>query len=392
MTDIDKLNIPRCKNYSGYKPCYSYKNCLLNGCQNDIPETRIGTKILIISLDALGNVLDNTAILPAIKRKYPSSTIYWLTLENAQKILYNIRLIDKVFTWTDEQRMILRNMEFDVLMNADKSDYACALSNEINAKQKLGFLLNKDSKIIPANQGAVYSYILGNDDQLKFRDNKRSGLDILHEVFELEYKYDEYSFKLDDEEEAFVETYKKDVNYDPDKTYVGFNTGCSNLFPNKKMTIEQHVVLINQLGRDEDKVVVLLGGKEDTERNIKIFDALDPEVKVRVISTPTTLGLRKGACFMNLADIVVSGDSFGMHMAIALRKYVIAWFGLSCASEIELYGRGEKLVPEGLECSPCWKKVCPFNLECIQMIDLNKIITLVRGFNNNRVIAVKEGV
>jgi heptosyltransferase-2 len=83
---------------------------------------------------------------------------------------------------------------------------------------------------------------------------------------------------------------------------------------------------------------------------------------------------------MEICDLVISGDSFGMHMAIALRKYVIAWFGLSCAAEIELYERGEKLVPEGLECSPCWRRVCPYNLECIDMIDLNRIIVFTRNY------------
>lgn len=383
--DINELNIPRCKKFTGYKPCISYENCLINGCQQDTPENRIGTKVLIISLDALGAVLDFTAVLPAVKRKYPESTVYWLTLENAQKILYNIKYIDKVFVWNDEQRMILRNMEFDVLMNADKTDYACAFANEVNAKEKYGFLLNKDGKIIPANNSAMYAYMLGVDDQLKFRENTRSGLDIIHEAFELEYKYDEYSFSLDEEELAFVENYKKEINYDPDKVYVGFNTGCSNLFPNKKMTIEQHVQLINELGKDDDKRIVLLGGREDTERNEQIYNSIDKSVRKNVIQTPTTMGLRRGACFMSVPDIVISGDSFGMHMAIALRKYVIAWFGLSCAAEIELYGRGEKLLPEGLECSPCWKKVCPFNLECIQMIDLKKIISLCRSYNKKSV-------
>jgi len=92
------------------------------------------------------------------------------------------------------------------------------------------------------------------------------------------------------------------------------------------------------------------------------------------------MGLRRGACFMDICDIIITGDSFGMHMAIGLKKYVIAWFGLSCASEIELYGFGEKLTPEGLWCSPCWKKVCPYNLECVQMIDLEKIIRLTKDF------------
>jgi len=69
-----------------------------------------------------------------------------------------------------------------------------------------------------------------------------------------------------------------------------------------------------------------------------------------------------------------------MHLAIALKKYVIAWFGLSCWSEIDLFDRGEKLIPHGLECSPCWKKKCPYNLECIQMIDLKKIEDLVKKY------------
>ncbi|MDR3668264.1 MAG: glycosyltransferase family 9 protein [Ignavibacteriaceae bacterium] len=378
--ELKDLNIPRCKNFTGYKPCYSYKNCLENGCQADITENHIGIKILIISLEALGAVLNNTGILPAIKRKFPESTIYWLTLENAEKLLYNNKVIDRLFIWNEESRMILRNIEFEYVMNSDKSDYACAFANEINAKTKLGFRLNADGKIIPANKGAIYSYIIGNDDQLKFRDNKRTGLDILHEAFKLEYCKDEYLFEFDDEEKLFMEKYKQEIKYDPTKKYIGLNTGCSQLFPNKKMTIKQHVELINELGKDEDKVIVLLGGREDSVRNEQILELVNKNVKHKVISTPTTLGLRRGACFMDICDLVITGDSLGMHMAIALKKYVIVWFGLSCEAEIELYGRGEKLIPEGLECSPCWKKVCPYNLECIDIIDLNKITTLTREF------------
>jgi heptosyltransferase-2 len=83
---------------------------------------------------------------------------------------------------------------------------------------------------------------------------------------------------------------------------------------------------------------------------------------------------------MSIPDIVITGDSFGMHLAIALKKYVIAWFGLSCWTEIELYNRGIKLYQDNLECSPCWKKVCPNNLECISGIDLKKIIAEVKNF------------
>ena len=377
---FEDIKIPQCKKFNGYKPCSTYKNCFEDGCCDENDSTKIGTKILIISLDALGNVLDNTPVLRAIKRKYPVSTIYWLTLPNAEKILLYNNYIDKVFVWNDEQRMILRNMEFDILMNADKSNYAAAFANEVKAKKKLGFLMNKDGKIIPANEGAMYSYQLGLNDYEKFRVNTRSGVDIIHEVFELEYKRDDYVLNFSDEEKQFIETYKREINYNPENIYVGFNTGCSELFPNKKMTIGQHIEIIKELVNLPGYKIILLGGKEDTERNEKIYNAFSDEEKENIISTPTTLGLRKGACFMSLPDIVISGDSFGMHLAIALKKYVIAWFGLSCWSEIELYDRGIKLIPEGLECAPCWKRECPYNLECISMIDLNKIVNTVKAF------------
>ncbi|MCX8010217.1 MAG: lipopolysaccharide heptosyltransferase family protein, partial [Ignavibacteria bacterium] len=264
-----------------------------------------------------------------------------------------------------------------------KSTYACAFANEVKAERKLGFLLNEDGKIIPANKSAMYNYRMGIDDKLKFRENQRTGIEITHETFELDYQKDEYIFNFTEEEKSFIENYKSKIGYNPSITYIGFNTGCSTLFPNKKMTIEQHVEIIKNIIEVESIRVVLLGGKEDTERNEKIFNSFPKRVQDKIINTPTTEGLRKGACYMSLCDIVVSGDSFGMHLAIALKKYVIAWFGLSCWTEIELYGRGEKLLPANLECAPCWNKVCPNNLECIDLIDLNKISELILKFEKH---------
>ncbi|MBX7043452.1 MAG: lipopolysaccharide heptosyltransferase family protein [Ignavibacteria bacterium] len=386
----EDLKIPACKNFSGYKPCYPFYNCLTEGCKEAGDSGNLGTKILIISLDALGNVLLNTSILPSLKKKYPVSTVHWITQPSAVPILSNNDYIDKVFSWNDEDRMIVRNMKYDVLLNSDKSVYACSFADEVSASEKFGFLTNGSGKIIPANSRAMYNYFMGIDDNLKFRENKRSGSEIIHETFGLDYSRSEYVFAFSESELDFIEKYKAQISYDPSKVYAGFNTGCSNLFPNKKMTVEQHIELIRRLAVHDNLKLVLLGGKEDTERNLQIYEGIGKELQGAVIYTPTNLGLRNGACFMNICDIVITGDSFGMHLAIALRKFVIAWFGLSCWNEIDLYERGEKLYPEGLECAPCWKKQCPYNLECIEMIDLGKITELVRKYSLVKTIITQK--
>ena len=328
----------------------------------------------------MGAVLQTTALLPAIKRKYPLSHISWITLKNAYRLLENNLYLDATYVWEPESWLILQNIEFDIVYSADKSVRSCAFCNTLNAKEKIGFGLNKDGKIIPLNKEAESSYLLGLDDNLKFRVNKKCGTQILQEAMKLEFRRDAYTLNLSDEEKKYCEQYSKEIGLTGNNVAVGFNTGCSYLFPNKKMTIDQHIAVIEKLWAMKGIKLVLLGGPEDTERNAEIVRRAGN----KVISTPTTEGVRRGICYENVCDVIITGDSFGMHVAIGLQKYVIAWFGLSCWSEIDLYERGVKLIPEGLECAPCWKTTCPYDLECIQMIDLDGIVRAVEAFSRKK--------
>lgn len=362
--------LPSCKNFTGYKPCFPGHNCLTDGCKEENPH---GIQILIINFDAMGDVLMTTAQLPALKRKFPVSTIYWVTLKSAVPLLQNNPYLYKVFGYDYESFSILSQIKFDYIMNVDKSQRSSALINNLYSIHKLGFGLSDEGKIYPLNTGAEYNYMLGMDDHLKFKVNKRMGQDYLAETFDVGYKRDEYVFHFSEEEISFTDNYKKEVGITEKDFIVGFNTGCSNLYPNKKMKIEQHVYLIEKLLVKNKYKIALFGGPEDTERNNEIYSHFEG----KIINTPTTGGLRRGACYENIADVVITGDSFGMHLAIALKKYVIAWFGLSCWTEIDLYDRGVKFFNESLECSPCWKKMCPYNLECIDTIDLDGMIKVV---------------
>ena len=368
-----KIVIPDCKHFTGYKPCFPDTKCL-DECVDPYP---LGKKILIVNLEAMGNVLVTTTLLPAIKRKYPRSSIYWITLPNAYRLLDNNPYLDKVYIWEPQSWLSLQTMAFDIVVNVDKVVHACAFTMSLNAKKKLGYGLNKNGVIIPLNKEAEYNYRLGLDDHLKFHVNQKTNSQLLTEAMGLKYSRDEYILNLTQDEINFCQQYRKEIlaNHPPLTTHhsplvVGFNTGCSLLYPNKKMTIDQDVILINELSKKENYRLVLLGGPEDTERNAEIAR----QVGDKVINTPTREGIRQGLCYINICDVIITGDSFGMHAGIALKKYIIVWFGVSCPPEVDLLDRGVKLIPEGLACSPCWKRECPYNVECIQMIDLVRIV------------------
>ncbi|MCL5268806.1 MAG: lipopolysaccharide heptosyltransferase family protein [Bacteroidetes bacterium] len=367
------FEIPDCKRFNGYKPCFPYKTCYERCARPDSP---FGTKILIVNLDAMGDVLMTTAQLKPIKRKYPESYVAWITLKSAVPLLHGNPFIDDVFSWDAESWLVLEQMEFDLILNADKSRRSAALAMKLKANEKLGFGLNNKGQIIPLNKEASHNFKLGIDDYMKFRMNGRTGQDILAETFKLPYERDEYVLELTDDEKQQTAWYRKSKGIGGNDVVVGFNTGCSDLYPNKKMTIEQHLTLIEMFSDENDIKMFLLGGRTDAERNEEIYSSAleqNPGLSTRLFNTPATEGLRRGIVYENAADIVITGDSYGMHLAVALKKYVLVWFGVSCWTEIDLYERGTKFVPEGLFCSPCWKKACPYDLECIKMIDLERM-------------------
>jgi ADP-heptose:LPS heptosyltransferase len=363
------INIPDCKTFTGYKPCEPFKECL-----NCPDEKSYGTKILIINLDALGDVLVTTAVLPAIKRKYPESTIYWLTKQSSAPLLENNPIIDNLLIWNEDNRLTLSEMEFDVCFNADKNQHCCAFVNKIHAIEKYGFGLNSNGVIIPLSPGAEYNYRMGLEDQLKFKTNQRTGQDILAETFEIPFMRDEYVLELSEVEKDEVKLLRTQFGIKENDFVVGFNTGCATKFPFKKLTVEQHIELINLVTkRFPDLKILLVGGKEDTERNQKI----KKNVTAEIIFTPTEHGLRHGILYEAVCDLIVSGDSLGMHIGIALKRYVLAWFGMTSHQEIDLYDRGEIIISD-VPCAPCWSPVClTGTLECIHKLDLNDFVEAI---------------
>lgn len=356
-----------CRWFSGYKPCQFKRSC--EACPH---YSRPAQRIAVLSLEAMGAVLRSTCLLPAIKRRYPDCHITWITLKNTQALLLNNPLIDRILIADSMMLATIRHLRFDVLMAVDKSMEAGALAEQIQAEQKFGFGLNQWGAIVPLNAEAQYQYDVGLDDQLKFFTNQKSETQQITETMGLEWRRDPYVLELTAAEKSEVVQRRSSIVKQGARGVIGYNTGCSLLFAYKKFTLLRSIELIGAWRRAyPDWAVALLGGPEDTERQEEMKRAFadDPFV----VNTPTRDGLRSGVLWMDTSDLVLSADSLGLHIAIGLKKPVIAWFGVSCIQEIDVYDRGVKLQAE-VACSPCWKKTCEQTKKCYDSVDVDRII------------------
>jgi len=337
MPPVSTLVHTDCRHFSGYKPCRFGRPC--DGCPHYDP---VSAEILLVNLDAMGDVLRTTALVPAIRRAWPGARLSWLTRPRAAALLQGHPGVDRVLALGPEAVWELEARHFDLVLCADKSRAAGGIVARIAAGERRGFGIDAHGAIVPLNPQAAELYALGLDDAAKFYGNTKAETQLLCEALGLPWQRDPYRLVLDAAERA-----------PGPPRQVGFNTGCSPLYPLKKLDLDLLAQAIRLLVPVLDEPVLLLGGPEDTARN----QALAAELGDQVECSPTELGLGRGAAEVDRCDVVFTGDSLGMHLAIALGKHVVAWFGPTCPAEIDLYERGIKLLSH-VDCAPCWKQSC----------------------------------
>lgn len=355
-----------CRLFTGYKPCIYKRSC--DGCDKYDP---ISKRILIISLEAMGAVLRTTCILEPIKRAHPNSHITWLTLPMCRPLLDENPYIDRILAYSDKVLPILKHLRFDSCMVIDKSLLAGSLAHFVRAEEKKGFGLDEAGAIIPLDVNARYQYDVGLDDELKFHINQKPETQQITETLGLEWRRDSYILNFSSNEKREI-TKRREALKGESQGVIGFSTGCSKLYPYKKFTVERSIeVVAGWRQRFPNHHIAIFGGPEDKERNLEIagFFSDDP----RVLHTPTDQGLRSGLMWMATSDLILSGCSLGLHIAIALKKKVVTWFGVSCSQEIDLYDRGIKLQAD-VSCSPCWKKSCDKPVKCYDKVDVEAIM------------------
>lgn len=351
-----------CRYYTGYKPCHRYDGC------PDCPEFQPrGTGILIIKLGAMGDVLRTKCLLPALKRDHPESWITWLTAAGSEPIVRDPR-VDEIRTLTPGGVLALEGRRFDVLICLDKEAEALALARKIPADKKLGYAPTAHNTLTVWNGGAVYALRMGLSDDLKYRRNTLSHQQVLARMAEIEDANEGYDLTVAPTVRALArQKLYQEIGVPEGKPIVGVNTGCGPVFLTKQWTLEGYNGLCRRISESTDASVLLLGGPREVEWHRQILGGVGRLAGTRVFDSGTDNPLETFFAIVDETDVVVTADTLALHVAVALKKHVVAFFGPTCHQEIDLYGRGEKIVTD-YGCSPCYLKACDVRPSCMQAL------------------------
>lgn len=321
-------------------------------------------RILLIKLGALGDVLRTTPLLEGLKKRHGNCEVTWLVESRHRGVLEgnpSIKSLQSLETDTDWKKQ-----RYDLVINLDKEPEALDAFMAAEGAAKKGFGRDAQGNLCAADKASDYAFRLGIDDELKFRTNQKSYQEISFEQVGLRFEKEEYQFFVSEKHHQESREALRTKGFQPKKgaRVVGINTGSGTRFAGKRLPVESYKALAEKLAGELGATVFLLGGHDELERNAWIAKhSRAPVVDTGSHSIPVFAGIVKHC------DLVITGDTTALHIAVAMKTPVLSYFASTCAPEIELYGRGRKIV-SSIECAPCYKKICPIDEQCMKDMDV----------------------
>ena len=349
------------------RPCVHNRLCA--GCEHYQPYRQ---RVCVIKLGALGDVIRTLSILPELHKRYADAHVTWVTRPNAACMIDGHPLIHRVLTLDATTRTRLHAERHDVLICLDKEPDAAALAAVLPVAHTLGITLSEWGTAVPANDAAHDYFLLGLSDELKFRRNRKSYPQLIHEALGWAYAGQRYELPLDAKNAAEANETLEGSGWTLERPSLGINVGAGSAFANKMWPAERTRQLLEHWHEAHPGVqVLLLGGPHERE----MMDQLHRDLPWS-IHTGTDNAERRFVALVNACDVLFSGDTMAMHVAIALQRGVVAWFGPTCEQEIDLFGLGEKLVAD-VPCGPCYRHTCLEGDACIGMVPIEDAIAAI---------------
>lgn len=358
-----------CVHYVGDRPCVPHKR---EGviCRDCPHYRRWGQRILVVKLDAMGDVLRTTCILEPLHVAYPDAQVTWVTRQESVPLLEQNPLIHRIVPFGNDAHLLVTTETFDIALNLDPGPEAGALLTACRADEKRGFRLGERGAIVPSSPGAETWYHLGLWDDLK-RKNQHSYQEHAMDVAELDGHPGDYILNLTDDERLQARRFLAAVGVKPSDRIVGLNTGGGGRWRWKRWTEEGFRGLAERLTENGSVRVLLFGGEEEKS----LVERLAHHMPDTVID-PGVHPVRAFAALLAECDVLVTGDTLAMHLGLAAKVPSVILFGPTSLAEIEVYGRGKKLAPN-MDCLACYLPDCNVTPKCMEQISVDEVHTAV---------------
>jgi heptosyltransferase-2 len=295
--------------------------------------------------------------------------ITWITRPASVPLLENNRFVQEVIPYGPDALVQLAARKFDRVINLDAGKISAGLAAIARADKKVGYISDERGFVTPTNPSAADWLRMGIFDDLK-KKNVRTYQEVMCSIVSLPVEETAYVLELTAHERQVARNHLAHLGVDFRKPLIGIHTGGGERWRLKQW----HPARFRALAQDlhsrlkDDVQIVLFGGPSEVGVNRDISNSL----KGSVFDAGCDNTVRHFAALLAHCAVALSGDTLAMHVALAVGCRVVVLFGPTSHAEIELFGRGEKVVPN-MSCLVCYKQQCDFSPNCMDLISVGMV-------------------
>lgn len=352
-----------------------------------IPSADIIKNILLIKFWGMGSIILTSPAIKTLKQNLPNAKIHFLSFSSNTVVLKLIPGVDEIIPvklsnpisfFIDTIKIILklRKIKYDLVFDFEFFTYYSALITKlIKAKFSIGFDNHKNKR------NRLFSETVIFNDHIHTRDNfLKLVLSVCNDSIN--------ELKLFNISPCKGETERGSI------PYIVINPNASKMAYERRLPAEYFVKIIDELTESDNHLIVLIGSNEEKKYVNEIIKKLNHKQKVTDLAGKLTVS--ELIILIDSSLCLVTNDSGPLHIASALNKPVIAFYGPESPVRYGPLSNKQLVFYLELECSPCMSISNSKTVNCIYPeplcmtgFDINEIISKSKEFISNLSVALR---
>lgn len=331
--------------------------------------------ILIRMPNWLGDLVMATPILHDVRQKWPNASITAMCQSRVGDLLSCDPNLNEVYSFKKPSGWIHRSQHHEIIntLRLGEYDLGILLTNSFSSAwwfwrgdvaNRIGFACNMRSfllnKAVPFPQNKEKQHLV-----LTYK--------ALLEPMGIPISSTDPTLYVSAEEKIAAQTLLELEGYHPDsQILIGINPGAA--YGSAKCWLPDRFQAVTQRLLEDPRVVVAYFG--DLTGAPLVHD-ICKDFPSRVINFAGKTTLRELLALIQSCDVILTNDSGPMHIAAALKVPLVALFGSTSEIKTGPYGGGI-VIHKHVDCSPCYKRVCPIDFRCMKRIEVDEVYQAIR--------------
>ena len=327
-------------------------------------------KILVIGVNWVGDMVLSLPAMKALRRLFPGVHIGFLVKAYLGDLLREVSDVDEVIPyqtrtgfnrWADELRMVraLRRGGFDVALILPRSLRSALVAYLAAIPVRVGY--------VDEGRGFLLTHGIPRTGSLLRLHRTEYYLHLI-ECMGGVAKGDAPVIEVAPDMRRWAHGYLRSCGMGDNRPVVGFNPGAT-YGSAKCWDPNRFSALGSRLCRDQGAGILIFGSQGERELAAMIARGIDG-MAVNLAGSTT---LPQLAALMASCDVVVTNDTGPMHISAAVKTPVVAIFGSTDPVTTGPRGNGHIIVRKEVSCSPCFKRVCPTDHRCMDLISTDDV-------------------